>query len=130
MALHLHIDPHSGVPVYRQVMDQIRYHLAAGGLKAGDQLPSVRELARSLGVNPTTVVKAYGELEHAQVIENRHGSGAFVRAATQVGDRERERLLRSLLRRPAVECLQVGASPAQAARALRDEMDQIQKGDP
>jgi len=48
--LHLHIDPHSGVPVYRQVMDQIRYHLASGTLAIGDQLPSIRELAKAGGM--------------------------------------------------------------------------------
>jgi GntR family transcriptional regulator len=128
--LHLHTDPHSGVPVYRQVMDQIRYYLASGALRPGDQLPSIRELARSLSVNPTTVVKAYSELEHAQVIENRHGKGAFVREpAKAIGDHERDRLLRSLLQRVAVESLQLGASPSLAGRVLREEMEKIQKGD-
>ena len=54
--LHLQVDPHSGVPVYRQMMDQVKYYIASGVLRPGAQLPSVRELAQFLRVNPTTVV--------------------------------------------------------------------------
>ena len=78
MNLHLQIDAHSGLPVYRQMVDQIKYYVASGTLKPGNQLPSVRELAQQLSINPTTVVKAYNELEHEQVIDLRHGKGAFV----------------------------------------------------
>ena len=62
--LHFQINPHSGVPVYRQMIDQVKYYVASDALKAGDQLPSIRELAQSLAINPTTVVHypgiAYG----------------------------------------------------------------------
>lgn len=127
--LFLHIDPHSGVPVYRQVMDQIKFHLASGVLAEGDQLPSIRELAKSLSVNPTTVVKAYGELEHERVIENRHGKGAFISARTTTMDEnEREAALRKLVQRIAVEAIQLGATPALAARLLNEEIKKIQKG--
>jgi len=128
--LHLHIDPHSGIPVYRQIMDQIKYHLAAGGLSGGDQLPSVRELAKTLSVNPTTVVKAYGELVHEAVIENRHGKGAFIREdAKAMSERERERVLRGLMQRVAVDAIQLGAQPSLAARLLREEMERIKDSD-
>ncbi len=74
----IHLDPSSGVPIYRQVMDRVRAYAAAGVIRPGDQLPSIRALAHGLGVNPTTVVKAYTELEHAGLIERRHGRGVFV----------------------------------------------------
>lgn len=80
--LHIQINPNTGVPAYRQIMDQIRYYVASSALSAGDQLPSVRELARRLTVNPSTIVKAYTELEHEGVIENKQGRGSFV-AETQ-----------------------------------------------
>ena len=67
--LHFQINPHSGVPVYRQMIDQVNYYVASDALKAGDQLPSIRELAQSLAINPTTVVRVYTELEHEGVIE-------------------------------------------------------------
>src|SRR6476620_2390819 len=103
-SLHLQIDPHTGVPVYRQMMDQIKYYLASGVLQPGDQLPSIRELAQKLSVNPTTVVKAYTELQHGQVIEMRHGKGVCVaERSLRMSDRERERALRRIARQLAVE---------------------------
>jgi GntR family transcriptional regulator len=111
MMLHLQIDPRSGVPVYRQMMDQIRYYVASGALKPGDQLPSVRELAQTLSVNPTTVVKAYNELQHEKVIELRHGKGAFVTANTnRFSARDQEKALRRIARQLAVEGGQMGAT--------------------
>jgi GntR family transcriptional regulator len=68
----------SGVPLYLQLMEQIRHGIETGALKAGDQLPTIRKLAEDLVMNPNTVVRAYRELEHEGVIELRHGSGAFV----------------------------------------------------
>lgn len=124
--LHIQIDPHSGIPVYRQMMDQINYYVAAGTLRPGDQLPSIRELAQSLSVNPTTVVKAYTELEHDEVIEMRHGKGAFVaEGATRLSDREREKALRRLARQLAVEAIQMGAAPTLVQRVLEEEMRDI-----
>ena len=111
MLLHLQIDPLSGLPVYRQMMDQIRYYIASGTLGPGDQLPSVRELAQALSINPTTVVKAYTELQHAQVLEIRHGKGAFVNQSTpRFSESDKEKALRRLARQLAVEAAQMGAS--------------------
>ena len=76
--LFYQIDPQSGLPVYRQLMDQTKHYIASGTLEAGDQLPSIRDLASRLAVNPATVVKAYGELQNEGVIEMKHGRGAFV----------------------------------------------------
>ena len=124
--LHLQIDPHSGVPVYRQMMDQIKYYVAAGTLSPGDQLPSIRELAQSLTVNPTTVVKAYSELEHEEVIEMRQGKGAFVSGgAARLTDREREKAVRRLARQLAVEAVQMGASTEVVVRVLNEEFKDI-----
>ena len=124
--LHLQIDPHSGVPVYRQMMDQLKYYVASGTLRPGDQLPSIRELAQKLTVNPTTVVKAYTELEHEQVIEMRHGKGAFVSGeASRLSDREREKALRRLARQLAVEAAQMGAATEVVLRVLNEEFKDI-----
>ena len=121
--LHFQIDPHSGLPVYRQMMDQVKYYIAAGTLTAGELLPSIRELAQSLAVNPTTVVKAYSELEHAGVIEMRHGKGAFVRdGASALSEREREKALRRLARQLAVEATQMGADGKLVARVVQEEL--------
>lgn len=76
--LHFQIEDSSGLPVYRQLMDQIRKYVVVGALENGDQLPSIRELASQIAVNPQTVVKAYNELEHAGILEMRRGRGAFL----------------------------------------------------
>ena len=128
--LHLQIDPHSGVPVYRQMMDQLKYYVASGTLRPGDQLPSIRELAQKLTVNPTTVVKAYTELAHEQVVEMRHGKGAFVSGeASRLSDREREKALRRLARQLAVEAAQMGATTEVVLRVLNDEFKDIASRD-
>ncbi|MHC1768600.1 MAG: GntR family transcriptional regulator [Verrucomicrobiia bacterium] len=124
--LHLQIDPNSGVPVYRQMMDQIKYYVASGALQPGDQLPSIRELALRLSVNPTTVVKAYGELQHAQIIEMRHGKGVFVTGNTvQMTDREREKALRRIARQLAVEAAQMQAPAPLVLRIVEEEIADI-----
>lgn len=69
---------HSGVPVYRQIVDQVRGAVAAGNLGAGNQLPTVRQLAVDLEINPNTVVRAYRELEYDGLLETHQGTGTFI----------------------------------------------------
>jgi GntR family transcriptional regulator len=71
-------NPSSGVPIYLQLMEQVKHGIETGALRAGEQLPGIRSLAEELVINPNTVAKAYRELEHEGVIELRHGAGAFV----------------------------------------------------
>jgi GntR family transcriptional regulator len=73
-------NPSSGVPIYLQLMEQVKHAIETGTLRAGEQLPGIRPLAEELVINPNTVAKAYRELEHEGVIELRHGAGAFVSA--------------------------------------------------
>jgi GntR family transcriptional regulator len=72
------LDLHSGVPVYRQLIDQVRAGMASGSLAAGDQLPTVRQLAVDLAINPNTVMRAYRELELTGLIETHQGTGTFI----------------------------------------------------
>ena len=71
-------NPSSGVPIYLQLMEQVKHAIETGAYRPGDQLPGIRPLAEELVINPNTVAKVYRELEHEGVIELRHGSGAFV----------------------------------------------------
>src|SRR6266849_3463478 len=73
-------NPSSGVPIYVQLMEQLKHSIETGALRPGEQLPGIRPLAEELVINPNTVAKAYRELEHEGVIELRHGAGAFVAA--------------------------------------------------
>jgi GntR family transcriptional regulator len=76
-------NPSSGVPIYLQLMEQVKHSIETGALRPGEQLPGIRPLAEELVINPNTVAKAYRELEHEGVIELRHGAGAFVSANAQ-----------------------------------------------
>src|SRR5258705_7203407 len=71
-------NPSLGVPIYLQLMEQVKHAIETGALRPGDQVPGMRPLAEELVINPNTVAKAYRELEHEGVIELRHGAGAFV----------------------------------------------------
>jgi GntR family transcriptional regulator len=85
------LDYSSGVPVYRQIIDQIRFGIASGQLKLGEQLPTVRALAVDLKVNLNTVSKAYKELEIKNILETQQGTGTFINKTEQVVlDKERE----------------------------------------
>jgi GntR family transcriptional regulator len=77
-AVQFSIDLHSGVPVYRQLIDQVRGGIASGSLTAGDQLPTVRQLAVDLAINPNTVMRAYRELELGGLLETHQGTGTFI----------------------------------------------------
>jgi GntR family transcriptional regulator len=72
------LDLHSGVPVYRQLIDQVRAGVASGTLSSGDQLPTVRQLAVDLTINPNTVMRAYRELELGGMLETHQGTGTFI----------------------------------------------------
>jgi GntR family transcriptional regulator len=76
-------NPSSGVPIYLQLMEQVKHGIETGALRPGDQLPGIRPLAEELVINPNTVAKAYRELEHEGVIELRQGAGAFVAGQTR-----------------------------------------------
>lgn len=80
-------NPSSGVPIYLQLMEQVKHAVETGALRPGDQLPGIRALAEQLVVNPNTIAKAYRELHHEGVIELKHGSGAFVSQSDRVGRR-------------------------------------------
>jgi GntR family transcriptional regulator len=75
----LRLNPASGIPVYVQLVDQVKHAIETGAIQAGDQLPSVRKMAEDLLINPNTVLRAYQDLEREGIIELKHGSGAFIR---------------------------------------------------
>jgi len=93
-----HLDPHSGVPVYRQLIDQVMGGVAAGSLSGGDQLPTVRQVAVDLSINPNTVVRAYRELEIRGVLETQQGMGTFIsHQKVRPNEVERRRQLNQLV---------------------------------
>lgn len=112
MAWRFHISPVSGVPIYRQVMDQVRGAVAAGRLRPGDALPSVRETAQELAVNPMTISKAYSLLEKEGVLEVERGKPMRVAAPRALGTlRQRRQAIEPLLRQVAATAFYHGLAP-------------------
>ena len=92
-AFRFTLDLHTGVPVYRQLIDQVRAGIATGTLAAGDQLPTVRQLAVDLEINPNTVMRAYRELELGGLLETHQGTGTFIsdkKPEKKTAERERQ----------------------------------------
>jgi GntR family transcriptional regulator len=95
----LRIDAHSGLPPYLQIVQQVRRALRLGVLQVGDQLPTIKQVAAEVAINPNTVVKAYRELEYAGLIESRPGLGTFIVKTLEGPSLESQAVLRrSLLR--------------------------------
>lgn len=119
-ALLIVIDPHNGVPVYRQIVDQVRFQAASGVLRPGEELPSTRVLSAELGVNPMTVSKAYGLLEEEGVVTRRPGLPLVVsdHSAKETARARAESLARVLA--PAVRAArQLGIPDSEAAEIYR-----------
>jgi GntR family transcriptional regulator len=94
MNVQIHISPHDGVPIYLQVVNQVKYLVASGRLDPGEELPPIRVLAEQLLVNPNTIARAYRELELAGVVTKRHGSGTYVsESGSPLSRRERLKIL-------------------------------------
>lgn len=97
MEIKFQLDLKSGVPFYRQIIDQVKSSIAIGSLEPGDRLPTVRQLSVDLSINPNTVSRAYTELELTGLVETQMGSGTFVgRQKVEQDDVERRRLLDQL----------------------------------
>jgi GntR family transcriptional regulator len=111
-----------GVPIYRQIVSQVKYLVASGLLQPGEELPAIRTLALQLKVTPNTIVKAYGELEIAGVVHKRHGSGTFVSAGRpqQVALRERRRVIEQRIDALLAEAHQLNFTADEILRMVRE----------
>ena len=113
----------SGIPLYLQLMEQVKHAVETGALREGDQLPTIRRVAEDLVMNPNTVVRAYRELEHEGVLELKHGSGAFIKESAE----GRARLIRKAqaVMESAVErLLLLGLTEDELRRAFENELAQ------
>jgi GntR family transcriptional regulator len=124
----LRIDTTSGVPVYAQIVEQVKRAVASGTLKAGDGLPSLRETAVTLRINPLTVSKAYKELERAGVIETRHGLGSFIRENAGAADGFRRETLERAVDNLLVDACHLGVSFEDLQELIKDRMEAANDG--
>jgi GntR family transcriptional regulator len=113
------IDPQSSTPLWDQIAARVRVAVASGELRPGEILPSVRELARRLRVNPATVAQAYKELAREGFVETRHGAGTFVReVSADRRSRERRLTAEDLIRRTLIQAARLGIGPEELAEAF------------
>lgn len=118
------VNASSGVPLYLQLMEQVKHAVETGALRPGDQLPTIRALAQELVMNSNTVVRAYRELEHEGIVELRHGLGAFISHSVE----ERRKFMRKAqtVVQSAVERLRsLGATEAEIRRLFENELSAI-----
>lgn len=126
MNIQLHINPNSGTPLYRQIADEVKSAFLRGYLKPGQKLPSVRELASQLGINPTTVVKAYDLLANERLLIRRQGKGAFVADGQQpLLPGERQEQVQELAHRLAIEALRLGFGPQEILAEVQSEIQKL-----
>jgi GntR family transcriptional regulator len=121
-----HVEYHSGIPVYRQIINQIGTAMADGTLKTGDQLPTIRALSGHLQVNPNTVAKAYRELELKGTIASERGSGSFVQSQpAAVSGREKKASLKKIYQRLLAEAAGNGVSEAELLTFIKERNPSI-----
>jgi len=122
------IEAGSDVPLYRQLVQQVRRDVMLGRLRPGDQLPSVKDVVDALSVNPNTVVKAFGELEHQGVLVRRQGVGTFVAAAPSLASLAVEPKLQSALARWVDRARADGLSAEQIRMLVEVALDEPAAG--
>ena len=122
------LDLHSGVPVYRQIIDQILGGIASGKLTVGDQIPTVRQVAVDLAINPNTVMRAYREMEIRGVLETQQGTGTFIaRKKVEQNEVERSRRLTQLVTEFVARAGSAGFSVEELMEQLNDLLAETNK---
>src|SRR5688572_15349187 len=118
-----------GVPIYRQIVNQVKYLVASGLLRAGEELPPIRTLALQLKVTPNTIVKAYDELEISGVVHKRRGSGTFVsEGRQQLAIKERRRIIEQRIDALLAEGYQLNFSADDILRMVRERKAAMNSG--
>jgi GntR family transcriptional regulator len=124
--VQIHLSPQDGVPIYVQIVRQVKYLLASGRLAPGEQLPPVRKLAEQLLVNPNTVARAYRELEAAGVLQTRRGAGVFASdAGSPLARREQKRILSERIDTLLSEARQLGFALEEIVELLRQRSQRL-----
>jgi GntR family transcriptional regulator len=119
--MQIQISSSDGVPIYQQIVSQVRYLIAAERLQAGEELPPIRVLAEQLTVNPNTVARAYLELEHAGIVTKRHGSGTYVsETRNAVPQREKTKILTKRADALLTEARHLNVELSEVIKLLRD----------
>jgi GntR family transcriptional regulator len=119
-AFQFSLDPALGVPIYRQIIQQVEYAILSGRLRTGDQLPTIRALAVALKINPNTIAKAYGEMEIRGILNTQVGSGTYISDKKIEPEDGLNRKIREVLGRFVQDMSDLGVEPGELAGLLRD----------
>lgn len=126
--MHIEISPQDGVPIYRQIVNQVKYLIASGQLDTDEELPAIRTLAEYLSITPNTVVKAYGLLQQEAFVYKRQGAGTFVAdTKSPLALKEKRRLLTQRADALLIEARQLGFSFTEVRQLLEKRQAAIQK---
>ena len=126
--MQIRINTHDGVPIYLQVVNQIKYLVAAGRLSGGDELPAIRTLAETLIVNPNTIARAYRELERAGIVEKRRTAGTFVTdQGSPLARKERMKILTERIDQLLAESEQMNVSLEEIVKLVNQRHSVITK---
>ena len=125
----LHVEVGNGLAVYDQIVRQVKFAVADGALRSGELVPSVRELARELAINPNTVARAYRQLQDDGVLEPVRGTGLSIAAAARRQcQSERSKLIRARMRLVLEEALHSGLEPREIESFMQDELASVRRG--
>jgi len=126
--MFFHIDPHNGLAIYDQIVRQIKFAVAGGALQSGERIPSVRELARELAINPNTIARAYRQLQDDRVLDPVRGTGLEISAGASERCRlERVQLLKARLRQVLSEARQSRLDPSELRELVEQELSAIER---
>lgn len=128
--MHIRIDPSGAVPIYQQIIQEVKLLLAGGIISPGEQLPSVRKLAMTLRVNPNTVSKAYNEMEREGIAETRRGEGTFISLSNrQLKENQGEELMKEQIASLVEMAEKFGLSAETVHRFIDEAFAGIRKGE-
>ena len=125
--MQLHISTGDGVPIYLQIANQVKYLIAAGRLAAGDEIPPIRVLAQQLLINPSTVARAYLELEREGVVQKRHGSGTYISGTgSPLARKERLKIVTERIDTLLAEARHLEVEPQDLLSLIKERSQSIQ----
>jgi GntR family transcriptional regulator len=125
--MYLYLNHHSGEPIYRQIVEAIKYKIAAGQIAVDEKLPSIRSLAEELKINPRTLIKAYEELRRAGLVVMRQGQGVFVANHGTTTESVRRKAIGEMARRMLAEAFRLGAGTEEVFQIVQIEAIKMDK---
>ena len=121
--MHIKVNPENGIPLYLQIIKQVKYLVACGALKSGDQLPPVRDLAMQLRINPNTVARAYHELRHEKIITSKWGEGTFIsEEVTKIAESEKKKIIAEILDQAIHQAASLGLTKEEITQIFSKEL--------